>query len=460
MADAIQGLMSRKLSGILRLRREELAPALWSALYFFCVLSAYYILRPLRDEMGLAGGVRNLPLLWTGTLVVTLLAHPLFSKLVVRLRRAAFIGVVYRFFGFNLLVFFLLLTLFGGSANLWIGRVFYVWTSVFNLFVVSVFWALMVDAFRPDQSKRVFGLVALGGTLGAVVGASMTALLSTVVGPVNLLLVAVVLLEASVHCAWTVLRWPQKPRDTLQGEEGPDAEAASVSDTGRGRRKNDPDEEPIGGSVWAGLRHTVRSRYLMGIMAFILLFTVSSSLVYFQQAEIIASHFTDRAHRTAVFASIDLAVNLVTIGTQLLLTSRILQRLGVGLTLAILPVVSLVGFFLLGLRPLFSVLVGFQVLRRSSNYALNRPAREVLFTVLEREDKYKAKNLIDTLVYRTGDQLGAWLYALLILVGCSVAGVSFTAVILCVVWLFLALWLGKQQRHLGRPETSGSSAHE
>ncbi|MEJ2081556.1 MAG: MFS transporter, partial [Acidobacteriota bacterium] len=193
MEDKPRGLTAHTLARVLTLDRAELPAALWSWLYFFCILSGYYILRPLRDEMGLAGGIRNIPWLWTGTLTVMLVAHPLFTKLVAKLPRAIFIGFIYRFFAVNLLAFFVLLTLSRGAAHIWIGRIFYGWTSVFNLFVVSVFWALMVDSFRSDEGKRVFGFIALGGTLGAVVGAGTTALLATVLGPVNLILIAIVM---------------------------------------------------------------------------------------------------------------------------------------------------------------------------------------------------------------------------------------------------------------------------
>ncbi len=282
-------------------------------------------------------------------------------------------------------------------------------------------------------------------------------MLATLLGPVNLILIAVVLIEAAVHCAQAVIR---RRRDgtaaavvTARAEDGVAVRAAGSA----GRPGKAGEESPIGGSVWAGLRHTLQSRYLIGIMAFILLFTVSSSLVYFQQAEIIAREFSDRARRTAVFASIDLVVNLVTIVTQIFLTARVLRRLGVGATLAVLPIISVGGFLLLGIRQALAPLILFQVLRRSSNYALSRPAREILFTVLDREDKYKAKNLIDTLVYRSGDQLGAWLYALLILVGFSLRGVSFVAVGLCLGWLLLAFWLGARQASMGRPGAAGAS---
>ncbi len=456
MEDKPRGLTAHTLARVLNLDRAELPAALWSWLYFFCILSGYYILRPLRDEMGLAGGIRNIPWLWTGTLTVMLVAHPLFTKLVAKLPRAIFIGFIYRFFAVNLLAFFVLLTLSRGAANIWIGRIFYVWTSVFNLFVVSVFWALMVDSFRSDEGKRVFGFIALGGTLGAVVGAGTTALLATVLGPINLIPIAIVLVEAAVHCAKAVIR-RQPGRSTAGTPTDQDGHDVSVPASRESDQPKQPDgEHPIGGSIWAGLQHTLRSRYLMGIMLFILLFTVTSSLVYFQQAEIIAAELSDRARRTAMFATIDLAVNLVTMATQLFLTSRALRRLGVAVTLAILPAVSLGGFLLLGLSQTLPFLVGFQVLRRSSNYALSRPAREILFTVLKREDKYKAKNLIDTLVYRTGDQIGAWFYAVMILVGFTLAGISFVAVALCVGWLALALWLGGKQRVLGQPGTRGA----
>ncbi len=404
-------------------QRGELKPALLSAAYFFFVLCSYYVLRPIRDEMGVAGGVDNLPWLFTGTLVVMLLANPLFAAVVARYPVRRFIPLTYRFFALNLVVFWAVLATVGDGAGVWVGRAFFVWLSVFNLFVVSVFWAFMADNWDTAQAKRLFGFIAVGGTLGAIAGAALTTFLVTAVGAVNLLLVSVVLLEAAVQCA--------------RRFRGTDAVATAAVHAA-----------PIGGGILAGIAHVSRSPYLLGICAYMLLYTVAATVLYFQQAEIAATHFDDRTTRTQFFAGIDLAVNTLTIIVQVFFTARVIQWFGVGATLAFLPALFLVGFVGLGLWPTVFVLVAFQVLRRAGNYALARPARETLYTVVSREDKYKAKSLIDTFVYRAGDQVGAWGYAALGWFGLGLTGIAFAAAPLAAVWIFVALWLGRVQARL------------
>ena len=405
---------------LVAVERGEFKAALLSAAYFFFVLCSYYVLRPIRDEMGVAGGVDNLPWLFTGTLVVMLVANPLFAAVVARYPVRRFIPLTYRFFGLNLLVFWAVLTLAGDAADVWVGRAFFVWLSVFNLFVVSVFWAFMADNWNTARAKRLFGFIAVGGTLGAIVGAGVTALLAAAAGPTNLLLVSVVLLEAAVQCA--------------RRFRGSDAPAAAALDQG-----------PIGGGVFAGIAHVARSPYLLGICAYMLLYTVAATVLYFQQAEIAASQFDDRIARTQFFAGIDLAVNVLTVVVQVFLTARVIAWFGVGATLAVLPALFVVGFIGLGTWPTVAVLVAFQVLRRAGNFALARPARETLYTVVSREDKYKAKNLIDTFVYRAGDQVGAWGYAALTATGLGLAGIAFAAAPLAALWVAVAVWLGRAQ---------------
>ncbi len=225
------------------------------------------------------------------------------------------------------------------------------------------------------------------------------------------------------------------------------------TDFGRHREQSEelPDsEKPIGGSLWSGITHTLRSPYLLGICAFMLLHAITSTIVYFQQADVTHHQLQDRATRTAFFAQLDLTVNTLTILVQLFLTGRLLKWLGVGMTLAFLPVISMIGFLGMGFVPVLSLLAVFQVLRRAGNFAVTRPAREVLFTVLRREDKYKAKSLIDTFVYRAGDQIGAWSYPLLTWLGLGLTGISFVAAPLAAIWCLISLWLGKKQVAMAR----------
>lgn len=389
----------------------------------FLVLASYYIIRPIRDDMGVAGGVNNLPWLFTGTLVAMLVANALFSALVARHSRRRFIPIAYRLFLLNLVVFFVLLKTLSASQQIWVGRSFYIWTSVFNLFVVSVFWAFLTDVFHTEQAKRLFGFISLGGTLGAIVGAAVTASLVQRLGAVNLLLVSAALLEIAAQC---VRRFPA---------EQPAADAQEKLAA----------ERPVGGTIWSGIVHDFRSPYLLGIGGYMLLYSITSTILYFQQADLAAHGFTDRAARTAFFAQLDLAVNVLTVFVQIFLTGNLLRWMGVGFTLALMPALSVVGFTTLGFLPTLTLFVIFQTLRRAANFGLARPAREVLFTVLSREDKYKAKSFLDTFVYRTGDQIGAWTYPVVGWLGLGLAGASFVAAPLAAVWCLLSLWLGRRQ---------------
>ncbi|MCL4746577.1 MAG: MFS transporter [Burkholderiaceae bacterium] len=444
-AEPSRGLLSRLVS----IKPGEGAMVAWAFLYLFAVFSAYYVIRPIRDEAGVAGGVANLSWLFTGTLVAMMAVNPLFAALVARLARSRFIGITYRFFMLNLLVFLLLFRIATGDANVWLGRAFFVWTSVFNLFVVSVFWAFVVDVYSTEQSKRLFGFIAAAATLGGILGSSLTAAAVKFVGVPFLLLVSIVLLEVGVQAS----RRLGALSDAFQT---PAARAPSAGPGG-----GPAAEHPIGGGVMAGLTHVMRSPYLLGIAGYMLLYTILSTFLYFQQAEIVDRTFTDRAARTAFFARIDLLVNVLTLGGQLFLTGRVIKRVGVAWTLTFVPALTAVGFLWLGLMPIAAIVVGFTVLRRAGNFAFARPTREVLFTVVSREDKYKAKSFLDTVVYRLGDQVGAWSSSLVTMAGLGAGAIAWVAVPLACAWVGNAWWLGRRQERLterstGRSADSGS----
>ena len=413
-------------------RPDEAGIVLLSAAYFFFILSAYYVLRPIRDGMGVAGGLENIPWLFTATLAGMLVAHPIFASIVSRWPRRRFVTVTYRFFMLNLLVYYLLLTGLGeGTAAVWVGRTFFVWISVFNLFVVSVFWSFMTDIYRERQSRRLFGLIGVGGTVGGIVGSSITAFLVGVLSLPTLLWFSIILLECAVLCLKRLdRRVGSKPSSDVPSSDVPSS------------------AEVIGGSALDGIRRVLASPYLLGICAFMLLFTIGSTFLYNIQAEIVSRAFSDTPQQTSVFARIDLAVNTLTLVTQLFLTGRLMKWLGVGVTLALLPLISMVGFLALGAAPVFAVFVMFQVLRRAGNFAIAVPTREVLYTVLPRRDKYKAKNFNDTFVYRAGDQAGAWSFAGLGALGLSTTAMAWSMVPVAGVWLLVALWLGRRQKVL------------
>ncbi|QGY33265.1 MFS transporter (plasmid) [Pantoea cypripedii] len=413
---------------------SEFSAVIWSLLYVVSLFLAYYVLRPLRDESGVAGGVDNLPWLFTGTLIVMLIASPLFALAVRNLTRGQFIALSYRFFAMNLVVFALLMQFSPPDWQVWVGRGFFIWVSVFNLFVVSVFWSFIVDIFTGEQGKKFFGLIAAGATIGGMLGSALTSGMIEAIGRSWLICISIVLLELAVLASrrlCVIAEMLKHPgRESEQGK-------------------------PLGGGIMAGMIHTFRSPYLAGLAIFILLYSVTSTFIYYQQAGIAQQDFPDRAARTAFFANIDLWVNSVTLFIQVFVTGRFISKLGVMATLAILPLVSIAGFAALALYPGTTVLVAVQVARRAANFALARPAREILFTSCEREDRYKSKNFIDTVIYRGGDQVASWSYIGLMGFGLGLPQLAVIAVPISIVWFALSIWLGRAHQ---KGEVSAKSA--
>jgi AAA family ATP:ADP antiporter len=454
--------MKRLLQKIVDVRANELRALGLAFVFNFVVLGSYYVVRPIRDDIAATGGIETLPWMYTGTLVTMLVANALFSAIVARMSRRRFIPIAYRFFMANLVIFYVLMHTLTPAQNVWVGRAFYVWVSVFNLFVVTLFWAFMTDVFNSEQAKRLFAFISVGGSIGAIVGPIITVTLVHKLGAANLILVTAAMLEAA---PWCVKFFPTEfARDPERQPRNP-VEATSKlapphpSTALRSARDDRTAEQPIGGGILAGITHVIRSPYLLGICGFVLLYTVTTTFSYFQQTEITGHQFQDRNARTAFFAQLDLVVNTLTLVLQLFITGHLMKRLGVGITLVTMPLLSMVGFLALGFAPTLGLLAVFQVARRATNFGFTRPAREVLFTVLRREDKYKAKSLIDTFVYRTGDQIGAWSYSGLRALGLQLTGISFVAVPLTALWCGLCFWLGKKQSELAlvqRQETQKS----
>lgn len=397
----------------------ELTALALSFAYFFCLLCGYYILRPLRDEMGIAGGVANLHWVFTATFLAMFAVVPLFGWITRRFSRSTFLPLVYLFFIVNLLLFYGIFQI--DAARVWAARVFFVWLSVFNLFVISIFWSVMVDLYTNEQGRRLFGFIAAGGSIGAVFGPLITSTLAIPLGPVNLLLVSAGFLIAALLCVRTLLR------------------------IGESRRDDASYEEPLGGGVLDGVTVLARSRYLLGVALFIVGLTVVATFVYFEQAHIVARSFSDSASRTRFFARIDLAVNIVAVSMQIFGTGRVMRKIGVTAVLAVMPLIAAGGLALLAAAPLLSVLAAFQIVRRAGDYALTRPARELLFTVVTPIEKYRVKNVIDTLVYRAGDAIGAWAFATLSALGFGLSGAASIGVAVALLWLVLAVWLGRTE---------------
>lgn len=412
----------RLLRRVVRIAPEEVQATLLGFGWFACLLSGYYLLRPLRDALGLAGGVEELRWLFTATFLTMLLLVPVFGALVSRLAPRRFVPLVYRFFALTLLTFSALLALNVESA--WLGRSFFVWVSVFNLFIVSIFWSVLADCFSNEQGRRLFGFIAAGGTLGTVVGPLLAAAAVSMFGTMALALLAALLLELALRCFRGI--YPAADRDAALPDHS----------------------QPLGGQVWAGLALIVRSPYLLGICAYLLAHTAASTFLYFEQGRIVSEALADTAARTRYFALVDLCVSSLTLLLQLLITGVLMRKFGLVLCLALLPLATLAAFAALAWAPTLAVLAGVQILRRALDYAIARPAREVLFTVISREEKYKAKNAIETLVYRGGDAVSGWLSAALSALGMGLAGIALLAVPLSAAWCALCVWLARRQETL------------
>jgi AAA family ATP:ADP antiporter len=363
-----------------------------------------------------------------------LLAVPAYSWLASKFSRGVFVPLANRFFILCLVAFSACLVFLPIEARPWIDRVFYVWCSVFGLFVVTVFWGFMSDCFDNSQGKRLFSFIAVGSSVGAMAGSFVTAQLAEILPVYLLFLLACVPLEIASWCARSLHGQFNTGSVVIPGES----------------------DKAITGTAWSGMQAVFASRYLTGIAAFIALMTFVSTMLYFQQASLVADAFANRGERTAFYARIDLLVSALTIIFQIYLTARIIKWLGVGMTLAIIPVVMALGFIVLGLYPTLAVLVVVQVIYRAGRYGLTKPAREILWTVLGREAKYKSKPFLDAAVYRGGDLLSGWVYTGFLAMGLSIGAIALTAAPLAGLWAMLAMNLGAKQEKLSKQEVAES----
>ena len=421
-------------------------PALVAGLFFFCVLTALMVVRPAREALGMQRGIEAIRWLFVGTVVVTLLVNPLFGLLVSRYRRLAFINATYLFFAAGLLAFYALLVLAPASISERTGQVFYVWFSVFNLFATMLFWALMTDRFSLEQSKRLFGAIAVGGTLGAIFGPWLASLLARPLGTAALLLIAAGFLLLAMGTAWWLTRLRIEPLEAFGGNAG--------------HARASAEHAVIGGSAWEGFQAVFRSPYLLAICAYVLILAVMATFIYFTRLQMVAALGTGLDLRTATFARIDMITQVATLVLQALVTGHLMKRLGVAVTLALLPVTAALGFLGLAIIGSLAALVALDAAFRAVQRGIMRPARETLFTIAPRADRYKAKAFIDTFIYRAGDVVGAQTEGLLGRLGMGLAALASFAIPLAMVWMALGLWLGFAQRARARSaeQTQGVSA--
>ena len=427
-------------SRVLGIEPREFVAVGWSFVYFFCLLSAYYMLRSVRETMAIVSGVQNIPWLYTGTFTVMLCATPVFGWIAARYRRRTFLPWVYYFFIANILLFFAAFNWFMRNelSAVWVARSFYVWLSVFNLFAVSVFWSFMADIYTKEQSRRLFGIISAGGSTGAFLGPVITSVLVVPIGFENLLPLSATLLALAVYCVHRLRRWSlrQETDDALHATEPPG---------------------PLGGSALAGIRMVFTTPYFAAIAGALVLANFLGVTMYMYMAELVSVTFPDTDRQTRVFALIDATSNAFSFIGQFLLVRLAVKRLGIGMTLAVLPLVSIVGFALLAANPVFIVIAVFQVVRRGIAYGLTKPANDMLYSVVSREAKYKAKNFTETAVWRGGDLVATW--TIRTIAGIGLSGVSLVCVPLAVIWSLLALWIGRDYRRRDLSNVEAARGH-
>lgn len=416
------------IARILGIERDELVAVAWSFVYFFCIMSAYFMLRSVRETMAIISGVHNIPWLFTGTFVLMMLATPVFGWVTSKYSRRTFLPWVYYFFIANILAFFVAFT-YAQENNLsliWTSRAFFVWLSVFNLFVVSVFWSFMADIYTKPQSRRLFGVISAGGSAGALVGPLVTRALVIPIGYKNLLPISALLLLLGVYCIYRLRHWVRQR----------DHDDASVDSAAS--------EQPLGGAAWAGLKFVLQEKYFLAITVALLCANFLGGAMYIYLAQLVSVTFEGADRQTQVFASIDAAINALSFIGQLLLVKHAVKKLGIGWTLTFLPLLSIVGFALLAISPTFAIIAGFQVLRRSLTFGFSKPTSDMLYSVVSPEAKYKAKNFIDTTIYRGWDVVSSW--TVRFMAGLGLSGVSLVCVPIAVVWTMIVVWIGKEYR--------------
>jgi len=422
-------------SGLARLfnaQAEEMPAVLGGFALFFFVFASYFMLRPVRETFGIAGGVDNLAWLWTGTFVAMLAVVPLYGWVAAKVARRRLLPVLYSLCALVLAAFAASLRF--DPANVWIARAFYIWVAVMNLFIISIAWSLMADLFERDRAHRLFGPIAAGASLGGLTGPVLSAVLVAPVGEPGLLLISAGVLLLALGCVRHLLRWRER----------------------MGPRADQRPPERIAGSVWAGLTLIAKSPYLLTIAAFILLLTMATTFLYFEQARIVEATFPDRTRQTQVFATIDTVVQALTILIQVFFTGQLAKRLGVTVLLVAVPITMMFGFGLLAMTATFPVLVFVMIVRRVGDYALVAPGREMLFTPLDAQTKYKAKNAIDTAVYRGGDVLSGWVHTAISAIGSS-AAVFLAGVAAAGAWAWIGYVIGRRHDRRAEPEAEDTA---
>ena len=425
------------LERIFGLKPHEFVAVAWSFAYFFCVLSSYYIVRPVRETMAVGSGPKTIPYLFIGTFVAMMFATSVFGWVASRFPRRTFLPWVYLFFSANIAIFWILFTqaVDSGESTVWLGRAYFVWVGVFNLFVVSVFWSFMADIYTREQGRRLFGIISAGGSIGALLGGIATSVIVTTIGTHNMLPIAGTLLLLSLICITQLRKW-------VISEHEDEINETAASD------------KPLGGSTFSGITHLLSSKYFTSIGITSLIASTLGAALYMFTAELVAVEIPDPDEQTRFFSNINVASTFLTIIFQAFVVRHVVGRFGIGRALVLLPVVSAIGFAMLAMDPVLAVIVILTIVRRAVGFGFSKPATDMLYSVVTAEDKYKTKNFIDTAVYRGGDVIGTWFIKSMSAIG--IAGISVVMVPIAVFWAFVSLWLGRRYKRKAKTlKTSG-----
>jgi AAA family ATP:ADP antiporter len=438
-ADASDNPTRNVLARVLGLERHEYIGVAWSFVYFFCVLSSYYMLRPMREALGVDSGVGTIPWLFSSTFVIMLGATSVFGWIASRYPRRTFLPWVYVFFAANILIFYGLFqyAISNDITTVWIGRVFFVWISVFNLFVVSVFWSFMADIYTREQGRRLFGVISAGGSAGALAGPFIVSTLVVPLGFQNLLPISAALLLFSILCIRQLRRWVQSEHS------GETVETMATP-------------KPLGGGALDGISHVAKSKFLASISAKQIIASLLGTALYMFMNYLVGEAVEGTDQRTRIFGFIDAATGVLSLLFQLLVVKHSVRRLGLGMTLALLPLVSVIGFTVLAVNPTLMFVAVFQAARRAIGFGFVKPSTDMLYSVVTPDEKYKSKNFIETAVYRGGDLVGTW--SVKAMWGIGISWISIALVPFAILWALIALWLGREYRRRAATDTTGETS--
>ena len=427
----IKNTVSKFINLSTRIKPNEIRATLLSFSFVFLLMTAYFILRPVRDAMSSDWTDTELSWLWTSTFFFSFIAVSLYGEIISRIKFNYVVPGVYVFFSISFFAFnFLSLILIDPDI---INKIFYVWLSVFSLFHVSVFWSFISNIFSKEQAPRLFGFIASGASIGAILGPSVPILFANQVGTMNLLIIAGIILLIPVP----LISWLEK---------------IQFSELKNHKVNLDETKNTIKKDFLSGFSSLIKNPYLISISLFILFYVVMNTFIYFELRKLLIDF--DRDARTQIWASIDLIVNVLAIVTAIFLTGRITTRFGMPTTLALIPVLMVLGWLVVAISPILLFLIGLQIIRRAGNYAITKPGREMLFTLVDNEARYKVKPVIDIVVYRGGDMLTAWFYTFLTAtLGLGLSGVSIIAAAVASLWAITGLYLGKRYKIQRTAET-------